>query len=1052
MAKNLSAPLVAQETHASVDEAINPILNSPYEEPRHHYFTNHDDGSLDYLRIEKGRRSFIPDLGVIPVKAGSQVSLISVNDVAGVYGNHLVNLLRREVGEWRKKEYPGVTRTTAELLQFWFLNPERKGTRQLFFAQREAVETAVWLNEIAPGSNIGTRLLEELSAKNKAAVDGETTLSRIAFKMATGTGKTVVMAMLILYHFLNRKHSRNDTRFADTFLIVTPSITIKDRLHVLRVDPTRGRHNNPDDYYHQRGLVPPLYENVLAELNNRLTITNYHAFEPRTLKGNKASPFDGKKGVDGKSRQSAIESPAAAVRRLLKRVRNKGRLIVFNDEAHHCYLPRAVKGSVIVDDGIIEENKHAAAWYRGLVEVARQFTLSHVYDLSATPYYLSGSGHTPYSLFGWVVSDFGLVEAIESGLVKIPFIPLKDDTHELSMPVLRDLYGHLKHELPKMGVEGEKRAAKKLKVEGLLSVKVTTALPALLKQALQQFYEHYEKQWNGIGESQLRLDRTPPVFVVVCANTAMSREVYRYLAGYEKTNLDGTTSIIHGAFEKFDNYNRQTGKLHKRPPTLLIDSAALEVAEEEFKKRGFDKTFAQEIEAFKRDYARQYGSGESVTPQQIMREVVNTVGKPGKLGGHIRCVVSVSMLTEGWDANTVTHIVGLRAFTSQLLCEQVAGRALRRRDYTLIRHTLERRPSTSAHASLELFAPEYAHIIGVPFRTFRGGRKTSDPQPTDFTIVRAIPDRAPQLELTFPNVVGYREQRLDGEFTVDYSDVPHFEFDDTKMPKRTTLGTAVSGEEHEISIEEWIDSIRDQQVVFALTHMLLEYAYPDDRGEPVPTLFPRLLPVVQRWYDTRIKVLNSDNPRHRRLVLFKSPREIAEHIKRGIRTEGAAAAALVPILNRYNPFGSTRYVNGQTTRPIYPTLKSHVNVVVSDTESWEQIAAKTFEELAEVESYVKNEFLGFVIPYVDNAGVPRSYYPDFIVCARTPVGDHVNLIVEITGMERDKTAKKRYVQERWLPAVNAVRQEYRYNRWAFVEIANDIRSIKPQLLAAIAAA
>lgn len=416
----------------------NPILNNPYEEPRLHYATS-PDGELDYNEVIEGRRIFTADPIAIPVRQGRQRSLYEVNEYATEYFTHHVNLLRKEVGEWREAGYPAstVTRVTKELLDFWFRNPERPWELRLFFGQQEAIETAIWLNEVAPKCNAGQNILSRLQSfrEEQMAHGGpEAVLPRIAFKMATGTGKTVVMGALILYHFLNRQEYRQDTRFADYFLVATPGVTIRERLGVLRVKPYNAA--GEQDYYHARGLVPRQHEASLANLNSRLVITNFHSFEARVLQGNKRSPFDGKRDADGK-KQEAREDPSITIGRLLKHFRAGSRVLVLNDEAHHCYLPKG-RGPSADGENAEEENRRAAIWFSGLVEVARRYKVETIYDLSATPYYLSGSGFDQYSLFPWVVSDFGLIEAIESGLVKIPFIP--DDDYDSGNFMVRQIF------------------------------------------------------------------------------------------------------------------------------------------------------------------------------------------------------------------------------------------------------------------------------------------------------------------------------------------------------------------------------------------------------------------------------------------------------------------------------------------------------------------------------------------------------------------------------------------------------------------------------------
>jgi len=1009
----------------------NPILNSPYAEPGKHYATD-GEGNLNYADVREGRRIFTPDAPSIP-STQIQPGMFDVNELAVEFREHLINLLRVEVGSWRGAGYPGVTsRVTRELLDFWFRNEERPDRDKLFFAQQESVETAIWLNEIAERSNAGTHILNQLSdAQHAVSSDPAQVLPRIAFKMATGSGKTVVMACLILYHFLNRRVYRNDPRYADDFLVVAPGITIRDRLQVLFVDASTRSRVDATDYYRQRALVPPQYADQLDSLNARLVVTNYHAFEPRVLSGNKRSPFDGKLDAQGNKRQ-ALEDFSLVLKRVLGKFRPGRRLLVLNDEAHHCYLPRA-KGRDTEEEASATENQRAAVWFTGLTEIGRRFQVRAVYDLSATPYYLAGSGWPAYSLFPWVVTDFGLVEAIEAGLVKIPFLPEEDTGQSLKGPVLRNLYEHCKTALPRKGQEKARSEAKK---KGEKVVETPPSLPPTLVAALQMFVRHYEKYEAGMrrsGERGLDLLTEPPVFIVVCNNTTVSKEVFKYIAGWEVEGEDGHTLAYSGAFDCFSNYDPVTKARRTKPPTLLIDSDALEYSGQV--DADFKKVFAPEIEQFKKDFRIQYPerSAEDIDEAVILREVVNTVGKRGRLGAHVRCVVSVSMLTEGWDANTVTHIVGLRAFGSQLLCEQVAGRALRRREYFLD-------PKTKK------FPPEYAHIIGVPFKLFKPGEAVYV-KPEPMVEVRAMPERS-GLEIRFPNVVGYRVHTIDAPLEADLDAVEDFVLDFTKVPARTYLGTPVGPEKRILSLEEALD-LRNQEVVYWIVQQLLRYRFRDENDRPEVTQFAALKRIAERWLHERVKVVGETDDRYRRFVVYWKGDDIAAHINRAIeshaRREGRTT--IFPVLNHYNPEGSTRYVSGHTSRNIFKTTRSHVNVVVADTQSWEQLTAKALEESEDVVSYVKNAYLQFGVPYVKE-GKDRIYQPDFI--ARVRVGDDpqdiVNLVIEVTGMNQDKAEKRWYMENRWLPAVNS-RAEW--GRWAFTEITTDIATVKNQLAAAI---
>lgn len=1025
----------------------NPILNSPYLEPTLHYDTD-SEGSLDYSNICKGRRVFKTDSAVIPMRQKGQKEIFEWNDDAEQYGTHPINLARKEVGKWRLENYPNTTRVTKELLNFWFKNPERIVTKKLFFAQQEAVETAIWMNEVADKSNAGQHILNLIrNGQQTVSDDAEDQLPRIAFKMATGTGKTVVMACLICYHYFNRQEYRNDTRFADYFLIVAPSITIRDRLGVLFVDTKNKNPLDIEDYYRIRGLVPQNFQYRLENLNARLIITNYHTFEPKILQGNKRSPFDGKVNLEGiKIDTGNKEDFSQVVKRSLGKFKTGSRVLILNDEAHHCYLPLS-KGKTS-DNEESDENARAAVWFSGIREISKRFKLQNVYDLSATPYYLTGSGYTPYSLFPWVVSDFGLIEAIESALVKIPFLPESDNSQELDMPVLRDLYKKVVEQdpnaFPRRGQRTRRRDANQ---EGKTLKEMPPQLPSLVKNALDQFYNHYADYYTGVrknNEERSNIFSAPPVFIAVCNNTSVSKELYKYIAGYEYETKEGKTEVVHGVKELFSNYDVATNRPLKRPPTLLIDSDALENGEQI--NDDFKKIFSNEIEEFKKDYARMKGQGsvEKITDAEILREVVNTVGKQGKLGAHIRCVVSVSMLTEGWDANTVTHIMGLRAFGSQLLCEQVAGRALRRMNYFLQGYDKDGNPTNDKRkVVIEKFPPEYAHIIGVPFKLFKGGESGPPPEPVDMKHITALPERQDKMEIEFPNVTGYRLENLDGNIKYDFTGIENYEIDGSKFPTETIMASPISPTEEKLEVKSVLEK-RESELIYLLTKELIKHHFSDEEGNPGFQKFNKLKSIVEEWYRTKVILLNISDQRYKKLLFFEDPKKMVDHIARGINPHINTIEHIRPVFNFYNNFSSTKYVNGNTVKDVFDTKKSHVNYVVMDSD-WEGICAKTLEELDSVDCYVKNQFLGFTIPYVKD-GKDRLYYTDFIARVKSKDGSIKNLMIEISGMSKDKAEKKWFVENRWLPAVNALKDKYEYPEWHFIEVANDIRNIKNQLI------
>jgi hypothetical protein len=340
------------------------------------------------------------------------------------------------------------------------------------------------------------------------------------------------------------------------------------------------------------------------------------------------------------------------------------------------------------------------------------------------------------------------------------------------------------------------------------------------------------------------------------------------------------------------------------------------------------------------------------------------------------------------------------------------------------------------------FPPEYAHIIGVPFKMFKGG-ETTVINPPDYKRVFAIASREAEFEITFPNVVGYRAETGDAPLSADFSGIENYEIDGSKFPIETEMASAFSSDRQKMKVRTVLEK-RDQEIIYLITKELINLNYSDDGGKPHFHRFNGLKRIVTDWYETKVQLIGIDDTIYKKLLYFDDPKKICGHIARGINSKTVGTDKILPVFNYYNKFGSTKYVQGNTSREVYKTTKSHVNFVVADTESWEQIAAKTLEEMPEVISYVKNAFLGFSIPYVLGAE-DKQYFPDFIARCRVDKEKMINLIIEITGMAKEKAEKKWYLENRWLPAVNAMREKYEYDEWRFIEIAQDIRDIKNQL-------
>jgi len=978
----------------------NPILNSPFHEPRRHWRFS-DEGITDEV-VDSRRVSsyFIPIAK--PKKKGkaSQLAFDTEWTQDRVEENVFINRIRSRVSLWRKGNYEGVTRVTRRLLEYWN-EPNRE--RKLFFCQVEAAETAIYLTEVA--NKYGDSWIE--NSLREANEDANPELYRIAFKMATGSGKTVVMAMLIAWHVLNKQANPQDARFSDAFLIVTPGITIRDRLRVLLP-------NDPQNYYRQRDVLPT---DLMEDLGKaKIIITNFHAFKQRELVS--AGKLTKSILTKGQS-NSLVESPDQMVRRVCRELGSKKNIIVINDEAHHCYRRRASGEEVkLVGDERKEAEKReeeARVWISGLEAVKRKIGIKAIYDLSATPFFLRGSGYTQLTkdgkkvdegiLFPWVVSDFSLIDAIECGIVKVPRVPIADDSMRGELPTYRNIWVHIRDHLPKKGRGARDESFGEPK------------LPIELEGALYSLYGNYEKyyrQWEANTESRAK-GLTPPVFIVVCNNTNVSKLVYDWISGWEKTLPDGSPVIVPGNLPVFRNSD-DAGNLLPSPNTILIDSEQLESGEA--MSREFKRMAALAIEEFKSEYRIRWGRDPSkLTDEDLLREVMNTVGKPGKLGENIKCVVSVSMLTEGWDANTVTHIMGVRAFGTQLLCEQVVGRGLRRVGYV---------PNEDG-----MFDPQYAEVYGVPFSFIPCSGSATDPKPGPMpTRVRALEDRI-ACEITFPRLVGYRYELPRERLTASFTEDSKMALSTADIPTKTENAPIVG--EPSLHTLYSLSSRREQEVGFRLAKLTLDKYFRDDDGNGKPWFFPQLVGIARRWLAECVVL--KDNTFPQMLLLVELAHGAADRIYGAIVASHDGPKHLKPILRPYEYAGSTRYVDFDTTRPVYPTdpTECHVSHVVADTESWEQKMAQALEEMDEVVYYVKNHGLGFTIPYTFE-GEDRNYMPDFIVRVNDGKDDLLNLIVEVTGeRKKDKAAKVAAARNLWVPAVN---NHGGFGRWAFLEIVD----------------
>ncbi len=980
-----------------------PILNSPYEAPARHWELD-ANGQPTHRLVERRRQVRFDSPIPAPRKRGGGTQLDLATDLDGDDEAkfdlaRVIQDLRGEVTRWRQLPNPRhwkVTPETARLLQHW---RRQKGWDDIrpFFCQVEAVEAAIWLTEVAGrGRDLrGRRFLKRLEDVN--AEHGE--LPRLALKLATGAGKTMVMAMLIAWQTINAVRRPNSPYFSRGFLIVAPGLTIRDRLRVLQP-------NDPDNYYRRRGLVP---SDMVSDVDRaKIAITNFHAFQRRermALSKGARSLLRGRGGEDLKT----LETEGQMLQRVLPDLMAMKNIVVFNDEAHHCYREKAgdpEEKKPVGDDGKeAKANQEAArVWISGLESVHRRLGLSRVFDLSATPFFLRGSGYAEGTLFPWTMSDFSLMDAIESGIVKLPRVPVADDLPSGDVPMYRELWKHIGKKMPRSRRSAATKGAD------------PRSLPVQLENAFDALYGHYEETFEAWREADLE---SPPCFIVVCNNTTTSKLLYDYISGYNRELEDGTTKFEHGRLELFRNFDEH-GNALPRPRTLLIDSAQLESGE------GLDRSFraaaADEIERFRREEMDRTGDrlrADSLTDEDLLREVMNTVGKPGQLGGSIRCVVSVSMLTEGWDANTVTHILGVRAFGTQLLCEQVIGRALRRQSYELNEQGL--------------FDVEYADVFGVPFDF------TAEPVPAPRPVVkptiavRAVSPERDDAEIRFPRVDGYRvelpEERVTAEFNADST----LELTPDLVGATVTRNEGIIGEGADLDLDH-LEDYRRSSLIFRLTVRLLETKYRDDDGDCNYPLFGKLKRVTRQWLDSHLECKGGTHPAQ---LVYRELADIAcERIHAAIVRGRSDERPVLAVLDPYQPTGTTADVHFLTSKPCYRTdpRRCHVDHAVLDSQ-WEGEFCRVAEAHDRVLAYVKNDRLGLEIPYRYGSTAHR-YRPDFVVLVddRCGPGDPLHLLVEIKGLRgEDAKAKREAAETYWVPGVNNLGS---HGRWAFAEFTN----------------
>ncbi|MDP9331103.1 MAG: DEAD/DEAH box helicase family protein [Actinomycetota bacterium] len=861
----------------------NPIINDPFVEPARHW-----EFGAGEPTVAEGRRpaGYLP-----PVVKGGQLQITDQ-----VIVMELVNRIRDRVREWREGGYAGATAITRDLFELWF-DPEREAGTRPFFAQQEAMETIAFLTEATADRHVGI------------TIPKFEPYERWAIKLATGAGKTLVMAMTIAWSGLNKAAARQDNRFADAFLVVCPNLTVKERLSgddgLVPSAPTSA--------YRGFGLIPGNLEALFGRV--RVMVTNWHALAEET---------DPRRSV----LRRGPESDAAFSRRVLRDLGDKSRIMVLNDEAHHAWRPPVALHLVGEEKREAEE---ATVWIRGLERIDNARTILRALDFSATPMYPGAVKDKAWQPFEWVVADFSLVDAIESGLVKIPRIPTEDNTGR-AIPKYRNLWDHVRKVLPKRGDDAESE-------HPLTDYLIEVDGP--LKQ-LSGEWERTFTAWRDAGR------HVPPVMIVVTNETKMAEILDRHIA------------VLGEAGPELRNND-------VRQVTVRIDSKLLADAE-----------------------ARDDAETASDAAERI-RALVATVGKEAQPGEQVRCLISVAMLSEGWDARNVTQILGLRAFQSQLLCEQVVGRGLRRTDYT------------------DLSRPEYVDVYGVPFQLlpFAKADAGTPIEPPRTTQVHTITERA-NCRLEFPRVVQIVSD-VGETLTVDIDAIEPIrvsaEFDPTETWMEFEAGLPGQGLGLEIHDREVAyERFRMQRLLFRVAAAVIA---PFDK----PWLFPDALKIVERVVAEKVDYGKGVD--RRELCNLRYMEQLRQRISDSIRPEAGSTDRLLPVLDSYDPIGSTDRIAFVTAKPCELTMKSHISHVVADSKLEVQIAHE-LEQDDRVLAYAKNDRLFLEIPY-RFLGRTLRYRPDFLV----KLGDGEMLLIEGKGKADEKDDAKATAARRWVAAVNS---------------------------------
>lgn len=919
------------------------IINSPYEEPVLHWRYERE---TRLFSLKEGRRP----AGYVVASESSKAF-----DDPGIFVEiPLVNQIRPRIKAWREAGYPGVSSISRRLLDHW-RDPEEFESRRFFFCQLEAIETLIWLTEAPASEHVGIDIQG----------DGGDYLRRCC-KMATGSGKTIVMAMAIAWNILNKVAYPQDARFSKNILVIAPGLTVKSRLAVL-VPSSEG------NYYDAFRIVPSALLDKLRQ--GRVLVRNWHALSWDTEEQIKKRRSVDKRGV---------KSDEAYTREALQEMANSHNLLVINDEAHHAWrINPEAEGKYLRSRDMKDSAEEATVWIGGLDRIHRSRGILTCYDFSATPFTPSGKRSSEEALFNWIVSDFGLNDAIESGLVKTPRVVVRDD----AVPDAKTYKSRLYH------VYNDKE------VKDDISRKASPEepLPDLVLNAYYLLgYDWREtlKSWNKTNFP------TPPVMITVCNRTETAARV-KYAFDKKKIHIDELCDqerILHIDSKVLD----KAESLEEPPDTIdLEEGEDSEEREEEKKPRARKLTKTDQAE--------------------LIRKMVYTVGQKGQTGEKIQNVISVGMLSEGWDAKTVTHIMGLRAFTSQLLCEQVVGRGLRRTTYEI-------NPETG------LFDPEYVNIFGIPF-TFlphEGGEGVIPQPPSPKTAIE--PDKKKSdFEISWPNIV-----RIDHVYrprlSLDLPQVTPLELDASQNAKVAELAPILEGKPDvtridRIELERLAREFRTQRIIFEAARDVFDQMKRDWKGSR-ESLLAQVVRLVEKFIlsdKIQIKpVIYHKDDLLRRLIITLNMTKVVQHIWDALRFENTET--LEPVFDRDHPIRSTGDMRTwYTGKPCERTKKSHINFCVYDS-AWEASDAFHLDESPKVAAWVKNDHLGFEVLYIYR-GVVRKYRPDFLI--RLNSGEM--LILETKGKETEQDrVKSRFIEE-WAQAVNT---HGGFGKWRYEVVSN----------------